>query len=166
MAFRRGGSTKSMVVLRADRSGRYSHVGIVVATDSGFRIVHVTPGEREPGAGADTVKLERLDEFFASHRADHGEIARFTKDGDAAHKAAKNALRFFRDRIIFDHDYDLADTAKMYCTELVWRAYGLAGIDLTQERRSVISGLGPFNGEHILPSDIYDYPAIKCVFSF
>lgn len=166
LAFRRGGSTKSMAVLTADKNGQYSHVGIVVGTDSGFRVVHLAPGEREPGQMADTIKMETLERFFAPYRAERGELVRPGNDTAVCAAAARHALRLFTRRMLFDHRYDLADTAQMYCTEFVWYVYSLAGQDITQGRRSNISGLGELNGEHIFPSDIYKNPEIRRVYAF
>lgn len=165
LAFRKGAGTKSRVVTTADKDGRYSHVGIVVETDSGFMVVHIAPGERVKGQKADTIKMETLEEYFAPHRAEKGEIARYG-DGEAGRAAAGHALRLLEKKVLFDHDYDLEDSVRMYCTELIWYAFIRSGIDITEGRRTHIGGFGSFNGDHIFPSDIYVNGKIETVCDF
>lgn len=54
-------------------------------------------------------------------------------------------------RILFDHDYLLSDSTRMYCTELVENIYSEVGISLSEGRRRTL----PLVREPlILPSDI------------
>ncbi len=166
VVFRRGSGAKTHAVLRADTSGIYSHVGMVVRTDSGLMVVHVTPGERAKGETVDRIKLETPEGFFAPERCSKGALARFADTTGCPALAAGRALEFYRRGVLFDHDYDLTDTTKMYCTELVWLAYLDTGMDITAGRRSEIRNFPMYSGTYIFPSDIYKHKSLRVYFSF
>jgi len=162
LVFRRGFGTKSEAVLYADASGIYSHTGIVVRLDSVFRIVHITPGE-EPG---DMIKADLPEEFWASGKAEYGALYRLKNASPYAAEAAQQALRLLRKGIMFDHDYQLNDSTKMYCTEMVWYAYLLAGKDVTSGKRSVLENVPMYSGTYIFPSDIYSNDEFTLIYKF
>ncbi len=144
IVFRRGGSMASNAVLLADRSGHYSHVGIVVDSCGVMMVVHAVPGEPEYEGAPDRVKMERPERFFSSLNACEGEICR-AHDSIAARRAASAALAVYRRGVLFDHDYDSNDTTKLYCTQLVIESYRKAGVELT----------GP-------PTHTYDLALLQC----
>ena len=130
-------------------------------------VVHITPGERSPKETVDKIKMERLEDFFAHDKAKQGAVVRFTDSLECAEKAAQYAKEFFEKEILFDHDYDLDDSTRMYCTEMVWLAYLKAGRDITNRRRSEIpQGVPVFSGIYIFPSDIYQNESLTTVFGF
>jgi hypothetical protein len=65
----------------------------------------------------------------------------------------------------FDHDYRLSDTTQLYCTELVWYVYGLAGTDITGGKRSELNA-PLYSGTYIFPSDIYTNEAFSLIYKF
>lgn len=164
LVFRRGIGLASQFVLSADRKGMYSHIGIVVIADGKFKIVHAVPGETDSKDNEDRVKIDDIDTFFANDRAKTGAIMRIENDS-IAHHAAKEALRIYKKGTLFDHKYNLKDTSRMYCTELIHFAYTQAGTDLTEGRRNIIN-LPSFNGEYIFPSDIQQNTSIKTIYVF
>jgi uncharacterized protein YycO len=166
LAFRRGSGTKSQAVLYADKEGLYSHVGIIVKDGSDFMVVHITPGERYPGETVDKIKMERLEDFFARDKAKKGAILHFTDSSECSEKAAQYAKEFFEKEILFDHDYNLDDSTKMYCSEMVWRLYLKTGRDITNRKRSEIEGFPIFSGTYIFPSDIYQNQYLIIVYEF
>ncbi|MDR2839754.1 MAG: hypothetical protein LBV75_00590 [Paludibacter sp.] len=155
LVFRRGNGVKSRAVLHADSSGVYSHSGMIVLHDSAFMVVHITPGERAQGDTADVIKMETPQQFFASQRAKHGAVYRLKNDSlNISKKAAQEILRLWKKSITFDHDYNLDDSTQMYCTELIYYAYSLAGKDITDGKRSKMNA-PMYSGTYIFPSDIY-----------
>ncbi len=84
---------------------------------------------------------------------------------EVAMAAAQRASELATAAIRFDHDYDLADTTKMYCTELIRNVYLSAGTDLTEGRRTRINMPG-FSGDHILPTNLTDSPLLEFVYRF
>ncbi|MDR1975143.1 MAG: hypothetical protein LBQ31_10830 [Bacteroidales bacterium] len=166
IVFRKGYGVKSRAVLHADKSSVYSHVGIIVQDKEKFFVIHITPEERSKQETVDKTKMERLEDFFASEKAEHGAFMRFADSAEISQSAARQAFRLYKKQVTFDHDYDLSDTNKMYCSELVWYAYNLAGRDITEGRRHVIKNFPIFSGTHIFPSDIYEHEKLKTYYKF
>jgi len=167
IVFRRGIGAKSNAVLFADKEGMYSHMGIIVKPDSVFMVVHITPGEREKGEKEDKIKMELPEQFFASDRAQNGAVVRLKEDSlEYAGRAAQEAYRLYRKRILFDHDYSLEDSVKMYCSEMVWHAYLSAGKDISCGRRSKIESSPIYAGTYIFPSDIFKNDELTLIYKF
>ena len=164
LVFRKGLGVKSQAVLHSDSLGIYSHVGIVVLSDSVYQIVHITPGEREKKDTVDVIKMEPISEFWRNDRASRGAVYRL-KDNVLGEKAAQQALRLLQKKIPFDHDYQLEDTTKMYCTELVYYVYAQAGKDISFGKRSVLNA-PVYAGVYIFPSDIYTNDDFSLVYNF
>jgi len=162
LAFRKGKGAKSEAVFYADTSGIYSHTGIVVRQGATFRIVHITPGEQPK----DSIKSDSPEEFWASGKAEHGAVYRLKDASPYAAAAAKQALRILQKGMMFDNDYDLNDSTKMYCTEFVWYAYKLAGKDITFGKRSELKNFPMYSGIYIFPSDIYRNDEFQLVYKF
>lgn len=74
-------------------------------------------------------------------------------DSIAASRAAHTAWEIARKGTLFDHDYNLADTSQMYCTELVEFAYRKADICLSEGRRTQIN-VPAMGGTYLMPDDI------------
>ncbi|MDR0835525.1 MAG: hypothetical protein LBN11_02955 [Tannerella sp.] len=166
LIFRRGLGAKSEAVLRVDTAGIYSHSGIVVKQDSVFMVIHITPGERENGETEDRIKMETPETFFSAERAQRGAVYRLKDSLNISLEAARQAIRLWRKGVLFDHDYVLEDSTKMYCTELVWYAYLLAGKDITDGSRSEIVNVPLFSGIYIFPSDIYNNKQCSLIYKF
>ena len=63
------------------------------------------------------------------------------------------ALTYVRDALPFDDRFNLESADRMYCTELVWRAYLKAGIDLVDG--VFVRVQTPFGeGRYVLPSSL------------
>lgn len=131
LVFRRGRSVNSHLVVAADTHGHYSHVGIVVWIDSAYNVIHAVPGEA-PTDSPDIVKCDPIALFYAPKHAIHGAVTR-CKDTLAAQRAAIQAINMYYHHVPFDHRYDWTDSTAVYCTELVWRCYRAAGLELNND---------------------------------
>lgn len=163
LAFRRGYSVSSRVVLAADKAGTYSHVGIIVRDSAGWRVVHAVPGETDEEYPEERIKKETLSQFYKPDRAMWGAIFRIDTTAQIKAIAAKKAEELYRKRLLFDHDYNPEDSSKMYCTELLYFVYGVAGIDITEGRRTSYPG---FRRDFILPKDLTDNKLMKQIFFY
>ena len=164
VVFRRGSGMMSHTVVAAD-GGKYSHVGIVVDSAGVKMIVHAVPDEPDFPGDTDRVKMESPRKFFSTINADVGEVMRHA-DKNVARVAAREALRLYRCGILFDHDYNDNDSTKLYCCELVERAYLCAGVSLAGHRRHDFNVPG-FHFEHvIMPSDIYESSLLRTIARF
>ena len=164
LVFRRGEGLTSRAVLLADHHSVYSHTGIVVRGGTEWQVIHIVPGEPDQNGDRDRIKMESLDRFFAPERAVKGAVMR-PYDSPTAALAARQAVRLLGKGILFDHTYNLDDTTRMYCTELIQRIFQMEGIDLTEGKRSRINFPG-FRGDYILPGDIQRSPYLKMICEF
>ena len=129
MVFRRGRSLNSHAVLLADGGARFSHVGVVIADALHASVVHAVPATEQDSGG---VKIDSIEDFLSEKNAVTWGVYRLTRDdgGLFGKEAAKYAGEVGRRDIEFDSAFELMDGSKLYCTELVWRAYKAAGIDI------------------------------------
>lgn len=163
LAFRRGSSIASMVVLAAEKEGGYSHIGIIVKDSLGWRVIHAVPGETDKENPTEIIKKESLAQYFAPDRAEAGAIFRLDTVETIALKAAQKAKVLFERKLLFDHRYDLEDSTKMYCTELLYFVFNCAGVDISEGRRSSFPALPD---EFLLPSDILANKNLKKVWGY
>lgn len=163
LLFRCGISTESQAVVAADRNhGIYSHIGIAFNDGGVWKVVHAVPGENADGV--DRVKVEPVDSFFLTTRAEHGEAMRLKScDALLARIAAHWALA--KKGVVFDDDYNWNDSTRLYCTELVQRAYETVGVDLSGGRITHVA-MPFFKGDVVFPSDIQRNDSLTTIFSF
>lgn len=164
VCFRRGEGFTSQVVLVADRGGNYSHAGIVADSCGQLFIVHAVPGEPDFEGDPDRVKADRPERFFSTEFTTIGEVCR-PADSTIARRAAQVAWQAYRRHTLFDHDYDDADTTRLYCTELIVYAFSRAGADVAEGRGHHIN-LPMKQADCYFPSDIYESDFLKSIVSF
>lgn len=136
LLFRRGRGRESWFITRLYPRSPYSHVGIVVVQDRGISVVHVVPGQH-------TVIEEPVESFLSSQNTVKASLYRLRDENLSSlsldiqiDRVIAAARRYVRERIGFDDAFDIHNADKLYCTELVWRAYLAGGVDLTDGQRS------------------------------
>lgn len=120
----------TVVRLFEGTDGDYSHVGIIVIERGQAFIIHANPSD---DSRTDRVIKEPWHAVISPRRITDAAIFRLadvTTARTVGFVAAGVAHQFEREALPFDHDFDLFTPRKLYCTELVWRAYMAAGIDL------------------------------------
>jgi hypothetical protein len=124
LVFRRGNDVLAGLVLSRNQGARFSHVGMLVFVDGKPQVVHATPSE--PGS-AGGVHLDSLEAFASPELAVDVGFYR-VKDLDAA--GARVAREFVLSQIgkPFDLQFEYADDAAQYCTELVLKALEQANV--------------------------------------
>lgn len=165
LVFRKGRSMVSNLVMMSDPHGSYSHVGIVVVENRKVMVVHITPGENATPNTPDVIKKESLHTFFGEDKATAGCAMRCTKARTAEKKISQRTYELLNRELCFDSNYNLEDTTKMYCTELIWNIYKSAGINLVNNHISIIN-LPLLKGPVILPSDVASNPTLKVIAQF
>lgn len=161
LLFRCGTSLESRLVINLDSaSSEYSHVGIAINQGGRWMVVHAVPGECADGV--DRVKVEPIDTFFMTSRAQHGAAMRLHGcDAQVAHTAAAAALS--KCGTLFDSRYHWTDTTHIYCTQLIDMAYCTAGVDLLgDDQRGRLQTAGSI----AFPSDLIRRDSLTTVFSF
>ena len=160
LVFRCGRGVLSRAVVAAEQlDGRYSHVGVLIYDgDGGWKVAHAVPAEREFSGDFDRVKYEPLEAFLSPKMAARGCLVHIGSATDPVRLQAlcDEARQAFRDSVRFDHDYDLADSSAVYCTEFVWLLYRHYGIDLSEGRRRSVNLLN-IHGDVLLPEHILQY---------
>lgn len=135
LIFREGLSNRSRMVRLLDSETSLTHVGLIDKRDGATLVVHIEPGGFE---GVSTVRREKLETFLEPHRADAFEVVHVVHaDATLGERAVAEALEFQARGVVFDHDAKLSTEHEMYCTELVWKAYRHAGLDLIDGSFSV-----------------------------
>lgn len=166
LVFRLGGGLTSRAITTYDRGGHYSHVGIVV-TDSVGRpmIIHAVPDEHDSPTDSDRVRMDAPDVFFDSFHALAGAVCRHA-DSAAARQATAYAWRAYRRKAAFDHAYDLTDTTRLYCCELVINAFREAGAPLTLPAQHHVHAPWFHIDSCYFPSDMYAAPEVRPIVTF
>lgn len=165
LALRCGTSLESHAVIGVNgENGPFSHIGIVVEVDGEWFVAHAVPGENESGE-PEYVKLDPIMVYFGRDRAKLGSIMRVTDDSTACRKATDYAQWAVGAKKVFDNSFDWEDTTRLYCTEMVQRAYLHAGIDLAEDRHTeVVAALMP--GIYVFPCDIVANRSLHVVSDF
>jgi hypothetical protein len=163
MIFRRGISIESQIVLMSDRECEYSHVGMIYFLEGKPSVIHSVPADS--GDDKEYIKLEPLEKFLAKDKASRFALYRLrSKVKDEPQKACEYAYDCYRKKYSFDNDYDLKSNSKLYCTELIWKAYKQAGIDLVENRIKSIDFL-MINKKMIMPGSIIQSKLLENIYS-
>lgn len=163
LLFRKGTGIVGHIVTSVDNRGEFSHVGIVVRRGDEWQVIHAVPHEPDFEGDFDRVKIESVDSFLGRYpNATIGHY-RTTLASEQVAIAVLNATRLCNESIPFDHDYDLSDTTHLYCTEFVEYVYSLAGISLSEGRRTELS-FPALSGSYIMPSDLTESSYLKPIY--
>ncbi|MDR2834845.1 MAG: hypothetical protein LBV69_01400 [Bacteroidales bacterium] len=163
LVFRKGKSVTSRLVLAAKKDNNFSHVGIVAKIDNSFKIIHCVPDDFENSDGEEIIKCENLEKFFSFDNAVTGAVFRLENFDTISLLASKKAVEFFNQKIKFDHDLDLKDSSKMYCTELIFCCFNSIGVDITKGQRTVFPTV---KKEFLFPNDILKNNNFKLIYQF
>lgn len=164
LVFRRGRSFGSVAVAAADPLTEFTHVGIVVIGQGRPLVVHVEPGDGTDDS--DRVRLEPLDVFTAIDAAVEWALYRPVSASERTRLVAgRAAMEFWRQKLRFDTAFDLASPEAIYCTELVWRVYSNAGLDLRAKRAADLQPAMGSLSRFLFPRDLYESSHLRQVLS-
>ena len=163
LIFRRGTSIESQIVLLTDQDSEYSHVGMIYIINGRSFVIHTVPKENDDDPGY--IKLESIDDFLSEGKAARVAVYRLIQNSlEKINIASSYAYNCYIKKYCFDNNYDLVTDAQLYCTELIWKAYKQAGIDLVCSRLRNI-GFIITNKKMIMPSSIIESKLLKKVYS-
>lgn len=163
LIFRRGLSLESQIVLLSDDESEYSHVGIIYIINGKPFVIHSVPAESE--IENECIRLEVLEDFLSGDKASKFALYRFNNElHDESQTAGSFAYDCYLHKYSFDNDYDLKSNTKLYCTELVWKAYKHAGVDLVENRYKRINFI-MINKNMIMPSSLTESKLLKIIYS-
>ncbi len=158
--FRKGLSFVSNMILLADAHSEFSHAGLIFNDGKNIFVIHTTPDESDDGI--DKVKIDSLQDFLRTDRAASTAVYRLvdTIQSRYAENSVKQAKKYFDKKILFDSALDLNSSDKLYCTELVWKSYLAAGIDLINSKFDYLK-IPLKEGPYILPGTLINSPYLK-----
>lgn len=148
--FRQGTSILSRSVNWIDRKAVYTHVGLVTNQDGVFSVIHIVPGEYLEDAKGAIIRVDTIDKYLSEEGVVGISIHRYLpgQQLDVTIRAVAVAESFVRNQVVFDNGFSLETPQEMYCTELIWRAFKAAGVDLVN---GVFDRIGaPFGPEEVL----------------
>lgn len=149
IVFRRVDGPTSHFIDLVDDQANYSHVGIVFVTNTGGELViNVIPGEGSLGV----VQAESFAMFLEP--ALSFAIFRMHREAGVDRVIAADWANSLVDKIPFDLKFDLETDDELYCTELVWKAYLAAGIDLVSGSFDEMKFPFLDSNQYILPSSL------------
>jgi Permuted papain-like amidase enzyme, YaeF/YiiX, C92 family len=163
LIFRRGKSLASQAVLLTDLNSCYSHVGILTLVKGRPFVIHSVPYEK--GNGNDEMKCEKLESFLSFEKASRAAVYRVNGMSDASlTKAVQWAMKAFDARVKFDEEYNLVSDDRLYCTELIWKCFRTAGIDLVKGQFDDLN-IPLKGGFYILPGRLILSPVLVKIHS-
>jgi len=136
--------------------GEYSHSGIVRKAGGIPFVVHASPE-------SDHVEMEPLEDFLSPFEIEEAAVFRLKGRKKDAERASRKAWQYFLEETPFDGQFNKHDGHALYCTELIWKAYGSAGIDLFREERDSFLTPVPFYGNVLFPSGLSESPLLEQV---
>lgn len=156
LVFRRGRDAVSALVL-AHGEGRFSHVGMVLRTATGIRVIHAVPPEgTHPGGVVD----EPLEQFAAPALTAEIAVFRLPNLGEDEHQRLRTYLRQ-REGAPFDAGLRMSEDESLYCTELVLRALDAAGVPVPDDLPGVWA---PLLAEPAIPPEaLLKLPGLQAV---
>ncbi len=148
LVFRQSDTLASHYVRTLQADALYSHIGIIVLIDGKPTVIHAMPPD---GKYEGRTVQETLNTFLTDVTG--FAIYRVTASPAQAEIAAQVAKQFAEDQTPFDIQFDLTTDESLYCTELVWKAWQAAAIDLVDGKFDMIEM--PFaKGAYILPNSL------------
>lgn len=162
--FRRGTGLVSRAVLSVDARSRFSHIGIIHLVAGEPLVIHASPGTSL--ADPTKIMIEPMADFFAADQTLAAALYRPRKDyREAGEQAAAIAYGYVLEERLFDVAFSLETAEALYCTELVWRSYLEAGLDLVGGKLDQLS-IPLYQEKCLLPSSLEMSPYLYHVHNF
>ncbi len=155
LIFRKGRSLESFAVCLVDEEKDFSHVGLVVLRAGKPFVIHAVPSESD---GEDFIKLERVEAFLSTEKASAFAVYRPEFKTEIRNQVSEIALQFYQSKYTFDYAYDLKSESKLYCTELIFKAFREAGVELSGIHPSTVD-FGFVQKQIILPAAFLKNPS-------
>lgn len=117
---RKGGNIVSGLIATAFPKGRgMSHCGVIVNDHGVWSVIHTISGSI---SDSDGIRISSLDEFIA--KAEEGRVAHLKPSFPIERsKLSERAFYYLAQDSSFDHAFDLNDSSRLYCSELVRCVY-------------------------------------------
>jgi len=124
LILRCGRSTESFTVYLTDSESEYTHIGIISIEKNKPYVIHAVPCKNN------ILKKESLSEFLNPKNTSKFAVYRSNYNAFFLDKVVQKANLFYTKNYEFDNKYDLTTDSKLYCSELVLKAFRSVGITL------------------------------------
>lgn len=113
------GFVSNKIVELLDESRPISHCGIVVKTKKGVGVIHSVSNTL---SDIDGVQICSIQQFCKDSKDSSIVVVRLRDTADMpAEKIASEAKIYLNRKVQFDNSFDLSDSSRMYCSEIVWK---------------------------------------------
>lgn len=147
--FRSGNSWLTRMAKQVAPETVYSHVGLVRVVEGQARVIHASV---EPEDESRVIE-EPLVSFLQKGNAHQVAVYRMKQvELQTQQTLSDVAIAYVEEAIPFDGDFDLATAEQVYCSELVWRVYLAADVDLSDRGFEQFSF--PFSGDYVTPDSL------------
>lgn len=137
---RRTSGLRGRIARTSDLSGTYSHAGLVSLLGGKRTVVHADPESKNDKHGS--VIRTSLDDFADNSFVERVAVYRLrSRDSTQINRAMRWVAVHAVRGTPFDSQFDASDSTAMYCTELIWRAYRVAGIDIVAPAKRGVGSL-------------------------
>ncbi len=192
IVFRAGDTWLTNVAEQFASELTYTHVGVITIEGRQAKVVHASiEGNSLAETLGNRVVEEPLADFLQRGNTTHAAVYRLKDDvakqvngkqADSKHanaqlpanrqvsvdaiskSAAKVAKNYAKKATPFDAGFDLATADRVYCTELIWRAYLDAGVDLSDQGLERFDF--PFSGQYLTPDSLSQSENLEPVYQF
>jgi len=150
LILRCGRSTESFAVYLADANSVFTHIGIIAIENDIPYVIHAVPSK------TNLIQKEILSSFINPKNASKFAIYRSNFNEVYLDKVVKTANSYYLHKYEFDTKYDLTTNTKLYCTELVLKAFNTVGapLEVKSKELNYIIGKHPI----IFPSEFTKHP--------
>jgi len=150
LILRCGRSTESFAVYLAETNSEFTHIGIISIENDIPYVIHAVPSK------TNLIQKEKLSTFLNSKNASKFAVYRSDFNEVYLDKVVKTANSYYLNKYEFDTKYDLTTNTKLYCTELVLKAFNNYGAILNVKPKQ----LNYIIGKHmiIFPSEFTKAP--------
>jgi len=117
---RKGNSVLSELIARNFPAAEgMSHCGFIFKIEDQYQVIHTIS---KSISGIDGIRMNTLEEFIREAKQNRICIIRYHKELNLA-AMKKRCLVFLKQKTPFDNDFNLNDSSKLYCSELLRKVY-------------------------------------------
>lgn len=110
------GMVSDIIVKTMNEEYDISHCAILVKDKNRFNVIHTVS---QSLSDFDGVQSQTLTRFVSDCKENSIIVVRFKGNSDTL--IAHRAKYYLSKKIPFDNDFDIKDSSKLYCTELIWK---------------------------------------------
>jgi len=113
------GMASDIIVNTLNEEYDVSHCAVISKSNNQINVIHSVS---QSLSDFDGVQIQSLDRFITDCKKNSIIIVRYKNPKNTDNKIiVEKAAYYLSKKIPFDNDFDIEDSSKIYCTELIWR---------------------------------------------